>query len=102
MYLPNEIYSKITLYNSTVLCDLFKSTLKANSLMMLSKLNSGRYIRLWHYIEPMYGYTWSFDIERKIRYYKNKGGGRVSTGGKVLIDHNFCFSHGLVILYRFN
>ena len=73
MYLPSEIYSKITLYNSTVLCDLFKSRLKVNSLMTLFKLNSGRYIRLWHYMEPIYGNEWSFDIERKIRYYKNKG-----------------------------
>ena len=75
MYLPNEIYSKITLYNSTVLCDLFKSRLKMNSLMTLFKLNSGRYIRLWHYMEPIYGNKWSFDIERKIRYYKSKGVG---------------------------
>ena len=44
MYLPSEIYSKITLYNSTVLCDLFKSRLKINSLMTLFKLNSGIYI----------------------------------------------------------
>ena len=75
MYLPNEIYSKTTLYNSTALCDLFKSRLKMNSSMTLFKLNSGIYIRLWHYMEPIYGNKWSFGIERKIRYYKSKGVG---------------------------
>ena len=77
MYLPSEIYSKITLYNSTVLCDLFKSRLKMNSLMTLFKLNSGRYIRLWHYMEeiPQNGIKWSENIERKIQYYKYCRGG---------------------------
>ena len=70
MYLPVEICSKIRLYNSTVLCDLFKSRLKVNSLMTLFKLNNGRYRRLWHCQEPRYGSKWTLDIERKIQYYK--------------------------------
>ena len=74
--IPEVIINKITLYNSTILCDIFKSRLQINRLMILFKLNSGRYIRLWHYMEemPQYGIKWSENIERKIRYYKCKGG----------------------------
>ena len=73
--IPEVIINKITLYNSTVLCDLFKSRLKINKLMILFKLNNGRYIRLWHYMEPIYGSKWTSDIERKIQYYKYCRGG---------------------------
>ena len=73
--IPEAIIDKIILYNSTVLCDLFKSRLKINGLMVLFKLNSGKYIRLWHYMEPIYGSKWTSDIERKIQYYKYCRGG---------------------------
>ena len=63
MYLPIELCSKIVLYNSTVLCDLFKSRLKVNSLMTLFRLNNGRYKRLLHYQESRYGNKWSEQIE---------------------------------------
>ena len=68
--IPEVIINKITLYNSTLLCDLFKSRLKINGLMVLFRLKSGKYMRLWHYMEPIYGSKWTCDIERKIRYYK--------------------------------
>ena len=71
MYLPTELCSKIVLCNSTVLCDLFKSRLKVNSLMTLFRLPSGRYKRLWHYKESRYGNKWSEQIERQIQYYKS-------------------------------
>ena len=69
---PEVIINKITLYNSTVLCDLFKSRLKINGLMVIFKLQSGKYMRLWHYKEevPRYGIKWSENFERKIQYYK--------------------------------
>ena len=73
--IPEVIIDNIILYNSTGLCDLFKSRLKINGLMVLFKLNSGKYIRLWHYMEPIYGSKWTSDIERKIQYYKYCRGG---------------------------
>ena len=68
MYLPIELCSKIVLYNSTVLCDLFKSRLKVNSSMTLFRLPSGRYKRRWHYQESRYGNKWSGQIEQQIQY----------------------------------
>ena len=67
--IPEVIINKITLYNSTVLCDLFKSRLKIDGLMVIFKLQSGKCMRLWHYKEPIYGSKWTSDIERKIQYY---------------------------------
>ena len=74
-FLPIEICRKIRLYNSHALADLFRSRLKANSLMTLFKVQSGRYIRLWHCMEPISGNKWTSDIERKIQYYKYCKGG---------------------------
>ena len=70
--IPEVIYSKIILYNSTVIADLFKSRLKINGLMVLFRLQSGKFIRLWHYMEEMSqnGINWSENIERKIQYYR--------------------------------
>ena len=68
--LPDEVFSKIILYNSTVLADLFKSRLKINSLMILFRLGNGRYKRLWHYMEPTYGSKWAYEIEEQIQMHK--------------------------------
>ena len=67
--IPTEICRKIRLYNSTVLCDSFRSRLKMNSLMTLFKLQNGRYIRLLHYLSPIYGSKWSKNIEGRVQYY---------------------------------
>jgi hypothetical protein len=71
MILCVELCRKIRLYNSTVLCDIFRSRLKVNSLMTLFRLQSGRYIRLWHYLSPVYGSNWLENFERKIQYYRS-------------------------------
>ena len=74
--IPTEICRKIRLYNSTVLCDLFRSRLKVNSLMTLFKLGSNNYIRLWHYMQeiPRFGSKWADNIDRKVQYYRNSKG----------------------------
>ena len=72
--IPTEICRKIRLYNSTVLADMFRSRLKVNSLMVLFKLGNNKYIRLWHYLTPIYGSNWLENFERKIQYYRNSKG----------------------------
>ena len=73
--IPEVIFDKIILYNSTRLCDIYKSRLKINGLMVLFRLQNGKYMRLWHCMEPIYGNKWTSDIERKIQYYKYCKGG---------------------------
>ena len=73
--IPEVIINKITLYNSTLLCDLFKSRLKINGLMVLFRLNN-KYIRLWHYTQdiPRIGSKWADNIEWKVQCYRNSKG----------------------------
>ena len=68
--IPNDIFNKIILYNSTLLCDIFKSRLKINSLMILFHLNNGKYIRLWHWRQEAHGSAWLSAMEKKIKLYK--------------------------------
>ena len=68
--IPTEICRRIRLYNSTVLCDIFRSRLKVNSLMILFKKGNDKYVRLWHCLEPLYGSTWSKNIEDRVHYYR--------------------------------
>ena len=67
---PIDLYNRIILYNSTLLCDLFKSRLKINSLMILIKLDSGKYVRLWHWRQESHGSAWLSAFENKIKLYK--------------------------------
>ena len=69
--IPIEVCRKIRLYNSTVLADLFRSRLKVNTLTILFKLGNNKYIRLWHYLTPIYGSNWADNIDRKVQYYRN-------------------------------
>ena len=62
--IPIEVCRKIRLYISTVLADLFRSRLKVNSLMTLFKLGNNKYVRLWHYLTPIYGSNWAANIDR--------------------------------------
>ena len=73
--IPEVIFDKIILYNSTIICDIYKSRLKINGLMVLFRLQNGKYMRLWHCMEPIYVNKWTSDIERKIQYYKYCRGG---------------------------
>ena len=68
--MTTDICRKIRLYNSTVLCDIFRSRLKVNSLMILFKKGNNKYVRLWHCLEPLYGSTWSKNIEDRVTYYR--------------------------------
>ena len=73
--IPEVILDKTILYTSTILCDIYKSRLKINGLMVLLRLQSGKFMRLWRCMEPIYGNKWTSDIERKIQYYKYCRGG---------------------------
>ena len=64
--IPEVHISKIILYNSTVLSDIFRSRLKINSLMILFKWPNGKYIRLWHYMQDTYNLRWAANIEGRI------------------------------------
>jgi hypothetical protein len=68
--IPEVVFNKTTLQKSTILCDLYNSRLMINKLMALFELGNGKYMRLWHCMEPIYGNKWTPDIERKIQYYK--------------------------------
>ena len=68
--IPNDIFNKIILYNSHVVADLFKSRLKINYLMILFRLNNGKYIRLWHWRQETHGSVWLSEMEKKIKLYK--------------------------------
>ena len=68
--IPTDIYNKIILYNSTLLCDLFKSRLKINGLMILFKLQSGKFVRLWHWRQESHGSAWLSAMEKKIKLNK--------------------------------
>ena len=65
--IPEVIFDKIILYNSTRLCDIYKSRLKINGLMVLFRLQNGKYMRLWHCMGevPRYGIKWSENIDKK-------------------------------------
>ena len=64
--IPEVLINKIILYNSSILSDIFRSRLKINSLMILFKWPSGKYIRLWHYMQDTYNLRWARKIDQKI------------------------------------
>ena len=71
--IPIEIENRIILYNSTILCDIFKTRIKKNSLMILFRRNNGTYKRLWHYLQDIHGDKWSKWIDYRIKIGFDKG-----------------------------
>ena len=67
--IPEVIVDKIILYNSTVLCDIYKSSLKINKLMRLFKLGNGKYMRLWHCVQEtsLHHDRWARKVDQKIK-----------------------------------